>query len=410
MSSPLKAAYHLFWKRISEIWCHSSQIRYLPTLSDPVTQVLSIKFSPATGLFFFINGLCFPHWPTIDITSTSPKFYQRVLTETTTPLTSGNTSVTSSDSNSVIPSTVLNLPSTPFYNLFLQDMKYRVTQQRNDSTTAPHSIASIEVTDRLGWNGTGAMSFLLPSSSPVTTTFLEIPMQMQLKALESLTTVRLNYLCPEPSFQFSVRLSCEVTFPSSGLPEITPPPTTISLEVPYLIERKDNQSVPQVFCWVQGEKRIVSNVETMLLGRAQSTPTYFWADASFSPPGSLDASFSNDEFFWHQITFPVHSSEMIDLLKSISSDKLSGMMEIKIVNCFLSLETTTQTTLGFVLGSFELSSSSSPPSALSEEDNLLNQQTIELTNPRIEQLSGCHEDGRYASHLTAAHLMTIGSL
>jgi hypothetical protein len=381
MSLPLKEAYHLFWTKISEIWCHSSQIRYLPTLCDRF-QVSSIKFSPATGLYIFVNGECFPHWPTLDdnVTTQSQKYYQRLLTSTTS-------AKASSHSVSLSATSVLDLPSVPFYNLFLQDMRCRITLPPTElSESLPNR--TIEVTDRLGWNGTGAIRFF----SSIGSSSLEVPIEMSLQSLDTITTIHLIYLCQESSFRFSVRLSCEIDY-SSPL-ETTPP---VTVEAVYSMEREEG--LTRVFYWLNEEKIIVSDAKTLLLSQAQTAPSYCWADASSASPLSIDTG-SDEELTWHRISFPVLSADLIDSLKStfLSAGDIST---VKIVNCRMALDEitdlsasltdkTAEESLGLVLGSFEILSSLLPHI---EEDHLASE-TIELINPQVERPSGCRDDGR----------------
>jgi hypothetical protein len=404
MNQSLKTASQLFWKRISDVWRRSAGggIRYLPEMTNPIEDsdsssqsdsdtilISSTNFSPAAGLFVFVEGECYPHWPTIN----SMKLTARASTEKFyRPLT---------DEPILLPSPTdpLSLPCIPFYNLSLQDMRCRI--HCADLDTSSTSPLPIDTTDKFGWNGTGAMRFFsqhpIPSSSdPLeASSYLEIPIQMKVSPT---TTVQLRYLCPaSSSFHLVMRLSFE-TDSTSSLPPSTP------LEIPFSLTRSngnsddDNSQSLEVSCLIHGVKRTLQ-MKSTVLGPAQRRPYYHWADeSSDANASSVSPSDGFPPLYWHQISFQLQLSSDDEFREALP---LLSLEQIELTNCRIHLTDLTEDEfeIGFVLGSFSLFSSAASTALAPSLLTLVNpssQQQVLIVNAEVDDIFSCQEDGRYS--------------
>jgi hypothetical protein len=411
MNQSLKEAYHLFWKRISDVWIRTTAggVRYLPEtlhLCDLDTaheiQISSTKFSPATGLFVFVEGECYPHWPTINSIKLTPylvsteKSYRSLIDNPSPSPAAPLVLATAAAAAAAADDDLLALPSIiPFYNLSLQDMRCRI-----HCTNLENSPLPIDTTDRFGWNGTGAIRFLSSSHSPPAldsfeSSYLEIPIQMKVTPT---TTIQLNYLSLASSFHLMMKFSLQADSTS-------PPPSPLEITFSFTNNGDGDDPQQQVSCSIHGMK-IILPMQRKFLGTAQRFPSYHWADDSTNsiPPCSSSSFDRFPPLSWQQISFQLLSEEV--------RRSFSPFDEMVMTNCQLQLAHLTEEeseftwNIGFVLGSFDIFSAPVPAPVTSQSlDENSFPQSVLIVNPEVKDFCGCQEDDRY-SESSPSHLIT----
>lgn len=342
MDGLLQSAYLQFWSKILNIWKRTTSILYTEMLMNEGYFVTN--FSSSTGLYIFQNGECYPHWPTLETSSITSRISTEKACLPVRDLSSSNNNYT--------------LPSIPYYNLCLQDMKCR---------SSDADKYSIQISDKVGWNGTSSIQFLSQRSEGSQSSSFDIPLYLKVNSTKHLLTVRIRYMSNLPCYHFHLNFEMQFKRCSGGVERIS---NCLSQNYILMKHQDDVRIVEQL----DGEERnIKSTTETLV--RAQSTPAYYWADET-----AIEVNTYSIEGEWVQTSF------QIEIDKSVQSEDCF----IALTGCRMHLDVTdfsNSENMGFILGSFEVFSGAS----ISDYD--INN-IIESSGFKVEECCACIDDER----------------
>jgi hypothetical protein len=315
IKSPLESKYSLFWKLISDVWCEKKRFQpqnhSLSPDQNSSFDFFSSTFSPSTGLYIFIDGVTYPHWPTVDTIEEHiiPRKYLEVPREHQLG-SSGN-----------------SLPCVPFYNLSLQDRKWII---RHNS-----SASLIDICDTMGWNGTGSIRFhssSLEFGSQIERSYLEIPFQLRWDPSNQ-AKLQLTYCPTSNSFEMPINISLVIeTFNSDKFPIL------IFKTQTYRI-KWNGQTDVTVTCESENEVKTIHS-DNWINSTSETKQQYCWCDEHSIPCNS------REEYPWTTTSFS---------LSFPNDTSLPSIESVKIIDCQISVEclpSDIQTETEVLLGSF----------------------------------------------------------